>query len=57
MSKCKTPGAIFHIEITPQRIGVVVDMPKEVEMGEAEAEGLEDDLHDAMEEVLSRFFG
>jgi hypothetical protein len=55
---CRTPGAIFHIKITPACIGVEVDLPdnNHVDLSEDQAIELTNQLHDAMEEVLSQFF-
>ena len=56
--RCQTPGAIFHIKITPMCIGVDVDLPKDnpINISEEEAIVLTDQVHDAMEAVLARFF-
>jgi hypothetical protein len=53
---CRTPGAVFHITITPQAVTCQVDLPDPLGLDEGAAAALESDLHDAVEHVLVRFF-
>jgi|DEB0MinimDraft_4_1074332.scaffolds.fasta_scaffold136370_2 hypothetical protein len=54
--ECLTPGAIYHISIAPNSVGVQVDMPMLLSLNERQAEKLENNIHDALEEILSDFF-
>ena len=53
---CKTPEAIYHIQVHPEEVSVVVSLPMELQVSEEEAEELENKIHDAMEEVLAKYF-
>ena len=57
---CKTPGVVWHIDIHPEGISLVVTLPegsteKFTEMTESSAMKLEAELHNAVENVLSDF--
>ncbi len=54
--ECLTPGAIYHISIDVESISCKIDFPFELDLGENEAEELEQKIHNAMEEILSKFF-
>lgn len=45
-AKCKTPGAIYHFDINNKSVGVDEENTKE----------LENEIHDALEDILARFF-
>ena len=55
---CRTPEAMFHIFIGPHNVGVQFVMPpdQELELDEAGAKVLEDELHNAIEAVMAQFF-
>lgn len=53
---CQTPGAIYSSEILPWRVSCTVDLPKELDLTEQEAALLENNMHNAMEMVLARYF-
>lgn len=58
-SKCLTPDAMFHIEIGQNHVSAEVDVPESATLkhiSDEEAENLEDKIHDAMEEVLAKYF-
>ena len=55
-TKCLTSGAQFHISVTPNNIGVNVDLPFELNLNEDEAIEMETLLHNAIELVLSRYW-
>lgn len=54
---CRTPGAVFHITIKEELIGVQVNLNKKVHLTRLQAAALEDQLHDALEEILAPFWG
>lgn len=54
--ECKTPGAIYHITVSEEEISIKVDIPFELDLEEEGAEELEQEMHDAMEEILAKFF-
>lgn len=59
--KCLTPGSNYHFKIHKNEISVRVTLPKDVhktvdELSYREAKKLENDLHDAVEKILSRLF-
>jgi hypothetical protein len=53
---CKTPGAVYHFDVSPHAIEVRVDLPYMISMEEPEAIELENDLHDAIEKILAPYF-
>ncbi len=56
---CKTPGAVYNISTLnpPQVISLSVTIPNTVErLDEEQAEAVEQELHDAAERILARFF-
>lgn len=53
---CQTPEGQFHINISADQVGVALDLPFELELDEAQAEQLEDELHDVMELVMRRYW-
>ena len=54
--KCLTPDAMFDMDIRPDVIGVKVRLPMEIDISEEEAKELEDQMHDAMETILAKYF-
>ena len=52
-TKCQTPGAKFHTEISPDKIGISVELPFLLHLTSKEAEELEANLHNAMEMVVA----
>jgi hypothetical protein len=55
-AKCKTPGAIYHFDINNKSVGVEVELPSEIDLDEEKAKELENEIHDALEDILARFF-
>jgi len=53
---CKTPGSQFHIKVTPKEIGGMVELPFEADVDREKAEELEEEIHDALEEILAPLF-
>jgi hypothetical protein len=53
---CKTPGSVFHIFVEDNEVGARVNLPFDLELEEEEYQELEDDIHDALEEILSKYF-
>ncbi|NND65558.1 MAG: hypothetical protein HKM24_06305 [Gammaproteobacteria bacterium] len=53
---CKTDGAKFHIGMTAGEVGCRVSWPKIAGLTEAQALQLEDDIHDAFEAILEKYF-
>lgn len=52
--KCLTHGAIYEIEIRPEKITVSVEIPENVKIQETEE--LKQKLHDSMEYALAKFW-
>ena len=53
---CKTPNSTFHIFVEDNEVGARVSLPFSLELEEEEYQELEDDIHDALEEILSKYF-
>ena len=53
---CQTPDAIYSIEIGDKSIFCKVDIPFSLNLDEEEAILLENNIHNAMELVLSKYF-
>ena len=53
---CLTPEAFYDIRISPREVGVNVRLPMSLDMSEEEATMLEQEMHDAMEQILARYF-
>ncbi len=56
MRICQTPEAIYHFAIKDATVASTVDLPFRLELTEDQAIRLEDELHDALENVLKQFF-
>ena len=54
--ECLTPGAIYDMDISPNVVGVKVRLPMNIDITEEEAKQLEDEMHDALEAILSKYF-
>jgi len=54
--ECLTPGAIYDMDIRPDVVGVKVQLPMSIDITEEEAEELEEEMHDALEAILSKYF-
>lgn len=52
MIRCLTPGAVFHINISPRGLSVAVDASLSVSAEEAQR--IEDQIHDAVEPIVAR---
>lgn len=55
-TECQTPGAQFHTHISGNTVAVQVDLPHELGLNKEAAELLENNLHNAVELVLARYF-
>ena len=55
-TECQTPGTRFHTRITGATVEVRADLPYDPGLDEAAAKLLEDNLHNALELVLARYF-
>jgi hypothetical protein len=53
---CLTPDAIYKMSISPNEVSVSVKLPIDLNIDEEEAKALEDDMHDAMEAILAKYF-
>lgn len=53
---CQTPGTQFHIEIKEDTISISIDLPMKLDLTEEDAKLLENNIHNAMELVISRYF-
>jgi hypothetical protein len=55
-TRCQTPGAVFHSEITGRRVAVAVDLPQVMRLSEEAAKMLDANLHNAVELALAPYF-
>ncbi len=55
-TKCQTPDAQFHIEVSGKRVGCSIDLPIDLDLTDSEAKLLETNIHNAMELVLAPYF-
>lgn len=55
-TRCSTPGATYSTTISGDTVMMVVHLPMELDLTEAEAEHLEATLHNALEMVLAPAF-
>ena len=53
---CLTPGAIYDMDIGSNVVGVKVRLPMNIDISEEEAIQLENEMHDALEAILSKYF-
>tara|TARA_R110000851_G_scaffold268788_1_gene421509 strand:+ start:333 stop:566 length:234 start_codon:yes stop_codon:yes gene_type:complete len=51
-SKCKTPGAKYHIDISLHTVSCKVEIPFDLELSEDDTVRLEQQIHAAIEGVL-----
>lgn len=56
LEKCLTPGARYHFKIGDGEVSCEVNHKNISVHTEKQAKQLEDELHDALEAVLSKFF-
>ena len=54
--KCLTPGSFYDMEIKDNVVGVRVRLPMNIDISEEEAIQLENEMHDALEAILSKYF-
>jgi hypothetical protein len=54
--KCLTPGAEFTTQVTSSAVLVVAYFPGRLDLSEAQAATLDNELHDAVEAVLARYW-
>ena len=56
--KCQTPGAVYSITLSDNKVTVDVKIPDDVSLPteKSKAKELEVDLHYAVEDVLKQFF-
>lgn len=55
-TKCLTSGAQFHISIEPDKVGIDVDFPFQLNLSESQAKEMETLLHNAIELVLRGYW-
>jgi hypothetical protein len=55
-TKCQTPETNYNINIQEDKIDISLNLPFDLELNESEAKLLEDNLHNAIELVLARYF-
>jgi hypothetical protein len=53
---CQTPGTKFTTEISDDKISVIIELPMSLDISKKEAKLLEDNIHNAMELVLAKYF-
>ena len=53
---CLTPGSFYDMEIKKNVIGVKVRLPMNIDISEEEAIELENEMLDAMEAILAKYF-
>jgi hypothetical protein len=54
---CQTPGTQFHIHVGKDTVAIRLDLPPGVlNLTEDDATLLESNLHNALEQVLARYF-
>lgn len=53
---CQTPDAIYYTKVSPDRVSVSVDLPRDLELTADQAQTLENNMHNAMELVLAPYF-
>lgn len=56
MSDCKTPGANYTTIFQPELVGILVDLPHQLDISVEDMQELENKLHDAVEEILAPYF-
>ena len=55
-TSCQTPGANYVTDIKDNSIKCEIKLPFDLDISEKEAEDLENNLHNAIESVLSKYF-
>jgi hypothetical protein len=55
-TKYQTPDAVYNIDISDDKISVVVNLPMKLDITEKEAKILEANIHNALELVLKTYF-
>lgn len=55
-SECQTPGAVYRIKIDGRKVAVKVELPFHLQVDEKRAVQLEAQLHNAVEQVLAKYF-
>jgi hypothetical protein len=55
-TKCQTPDVVYNIDISDEKISIILDLPKSLRLDEEEAELLETNIHNSLEIVLSKYF-
>lgn len=56
MRKCQTPGAYYNFDIKNRSVTSTVAIPFELGLTEEQAIALENQLHDALEQVFKQFW-
>ena len=54
--KCLTPGTEFTTQVSSSSVTVVAHFPGRLDLSEAQAATLDNELHDAVEAVLARYW-
>lgn len=55
-TECQTPGMVYDIVITPEKITIELTPPSIFELNEEEAKLVEKNLHNAIELVMKTHF-
>jgi hypothetical protein len=53
---CQTPGAVYSTDISDRRVIVVVELGRSIKLTESGAKLLEDNIHNAMDLILARYY-
>jgi hypothetical protein len=53
---CDTPGAIYHSKFKGNNVGMSVTLPSHVVIPKHAMEGIELEMHDAIEKILGKYF-
>jgi len=55
-TECQTPDTKYKIKIKDKYVLVKIELPKELDLSDKEAELLEYNIHNSMELVFSKYF-
>lgn len=55
-SECQTPGANYTFETSDRSVTSTVTLPFKLDLTEEQVKKLENELHDALEQVFKQFF-
>lgn len=55
-TQCQTPEMIYNIKISDKAIDINLRLPDKLDLSDGDAKLLENNLHNALELVLARYF-